>query len=112
MFLVLCPKYIADIPSDFELLLHLFQVFRISRAGQILFMEFIKDGLADNRDKFTHGGSFNRPVILQGCAGFSYCQVSQRYCQFQSNLSALPTIGDWLLQEVVYALLNEVKKFL
>ena len=35
-----------------------------STADQILFLEFSKDGPADNRDKYTCGGSANQPVIL------------------------------------------------
>ena len=54
----------GNIPSDSQLLLHLFLVFRVSRAGQILFLEFSKDGLADNGDKFADGGSVKQPVIL------------------------------------------------
>ena len=39
-----------DIPSVSRLLLDLFPVFRSGRAGQILFLEFSKDGPAENRD--------------------------------------------------------------
>ena len=43
------------ISSDAELL-NLFPVFRSGRAAQLLFLEFIKDGLADLGDEFTYGG--------------------------------------------------------
>ena len=54
-----------------------FQVFRIGKAAQILFLEFIKDGLADLGDKFKDGGLANQPVTLKGRVGFSCGQVSQ-----------------------------------
>ena len=75
----------GNIPSGSELLLHLFLVFRVSRAAQIFVLEFSKDGSADLGDEFTDGGSANQPVILEGGVGFSYHKVSQHYCQFQSN---------------------------
>ena len=71
--------------SGFELLLHLFSVFRISKAAQIIFLEFSKDELADLGDKITYGGSANPPVMLQVCVGFSCGQVYLSYCWFQSN---------------------------
>ena len=71
--------------GTFHLVLNLFSVFRISRAGQILVLEFSKDGLADLGEKFTNCRTTVRPVILQLCVGFSCCQVSQCHCQFQSN---------------------------
>ena len=57
MLPILCPKSIWDIPSISELLLDLFPVFRGGRAGQVLVLEFSKDGMADTRDEFTNGGS-------------------------------------------------------
>ena len=61
----------GDIPSGSELLL---RPFLVSRAAQILLLlEFIKDGSADLRDKFTDGGSANQPVILQGGICLSCC---------------------------------------
>ena len=54
----------GEIPSGSGLLLYLFSVFWIGEAGQILFLEFSKDGPADNRDKFTYSASANKPVIL------------------------------------------------
>ena len=53
-----------NISSGSELLLDLFPVFMGGRAGQILFQEFSKEGLADNRDEFTYNGLVNQPVIL------------------------------------------------
>ena len=49
----LMPQEHGDISSGSELLLHLFPVFKIGRAVQILFLEFIKDGLEEIDDKFT-----------------------------------------------------------
>ena len=79
------PYSMGDIPSGSELYLHFFQVFRVSRAAQIFVQEFSKDGSADLGDEFTDGGLANQQKILQGGAGFSCCQVSRCYCQFQSN---------------------------
>ena len=53
----------GGIPSASELL-NLFPVFMSTRSVQIHFLEFSKDGPADNRDKFTYGGLANQPVIL------------------------------------------------
>ena len=50
-------------PSGFEFLDH-FPVIWSGKAGQILFVEFFKDGLADNVDEFANGGLTNPPVIL------------------------------------------------
>ena len=50
----------GDISTVSEVLLHLFAVFRVSRACQIFFLELSKDGLADNRDGFTYGDSANQ----------------------------------------------------
>ena len=68
MFPIYCPKGVGDIPAGSELL-HLFPVFQICRAGQILLLEFSKNGLAYHWDEFTDGGVVNQPVILQGCVG-------------------------------------------
>ena len=54
----------GDIPSGSELLLDLFPALSSGRAGQILFLEFIKDNPANLGDEFTYGGSANQPVIL------------------------------------------------
>ena len=81
----LVPLEHGDIPSGSELFLHIFPVFRVSRVCQIFFLEFSKDCSTDLGDEFTDGGLANQPVILQGCVCFSCCQVSHRYCQFQSN---------------------------
>ena len=51
----------ADIPSGSELL-DLFLVFWSGGADQILFVEFSKDGPADNKDEFTYGASANKQV--------------------------------------------------
>ena len=45
-FMVIC--FMGNIPSGAKLLLDLFPPFRGGRAAQILFLEFIKDGLGDN----------------------------------------------------------------
>ena len=68
----------GDIPSGFELLLDLFLVFWSGRTGQILFLEFSKDGPADSRE-FTYGGLANQQVILNELLHFSCCQVSRSY---------------------------------
>ena len=47
----------GDIPSDSELLIHLFLVFRIGRSCRLFFLEFSKDGSADLGDEFTDGDS-------------------------------------------------------
>ena len=61
---------------------------------QIFILEFSKDGSADLGEEFADGGTANQPVILQRGVGLPCSQVSQRYCQFQSNLEWLPEIGD------------------
>ena len=58
------PRGGGGIPFGIDCLLNLFPVFRISKAGLILFLEFIKDGLADKRDEFTFDVSANQPMIL------------------------------------------------
>ena len=63
----------------------LFSVFMVSRVKEIFILEFGKDGSADLVDEFTDGGSANQPVILQAGVGLFCCQVSQHYCQLQSN---------------------------
>ena len=67
MLAIYCPYSMGDIPSCSEIFLHFFPVFRVSDQAQILFLEFIKDGLADLGDEFTYGGLSNQPAILQGC---------------------------------------------
>ena len=74
-----------DIPSGSELLLQPFPLIRAIRAAQIFDLEFSKDGSADLRDEFADGCAVNQSVILQGGVDLSRCQVSQCYCQFQSN---------------------------
>ena len=86
MFPIYCPESVGDIPSSSELLLHLFAVFSIGRACQTLFLEFSKDGPTDLGDKFIDGGLAKQPVVLQGHVGFSCCQVSHGYYQFQPYL--------------------------
>ena len=56
------PYSMGDISSGSELLLHLFPLFRVSRAMQI----FSKDSLADQGGEYKDGGSVNQPVTLQG----------------------------------------------
>ena len=54
-------------------------------SPEIFVLEFSKDGSADLRDEFVDGPLANQPVILQGGVHLSWVQVSQCYCQFQSN---------------------------
>ena len=75
---------VGDIPSGSELFFHPFPLIRAIRAAQILVLEFSKDGTSVLGDEFA-GGVANQPEILQIGVGLSCCQVSQRYCQFQSN---------------------------
>ena len=75
----------GDIPSGSELLLHPFPFIRGIRAMQVFILEFHKDGLADLEDEFADVGASDQPLILQGGVGLSSGQVSQRYCQFQTN---------------------------
>ena len=60
---------VGGIPSGSELL-HLFPLCRINRAGQILFLEFIKNGLEDLGDVYTYGDLANQPVTLQAHVDF------------------------------------------
>ena len=99
----------GDIPSGSELL-HPFPFIRAIRAVQIFVQEFSKDGSADLGDEFADSGVANQLVILQGGVGLSSGQMSQGYCQSQSNFQGLPEIDDWLLDAVVNAFLNMVKK--
>ena len=46
-------KVLLELEFGFKLLLDMFPVFKCGRPAQILFLEFIKDGPADNRDEFT-----------------------------------------------------------
>ena len=69
---------------------HLFLNFstpRAIRAVQIFVLKFSKNG-TDLGDEF---GVANQ---LQGGVGLSSGQVSQGYCQFQSNFQWLPEIGN------------------
>ena len=99
----------TDIPFCYVLLLHPIPPLRTTRAIQIFVLEFSKDGLADLGHKFADGGSTNQPVMLQG-VGLSCGQVSQDYCQFQSNFQWFPEIGDLLLNVVVDVFFDKVKK--
>ena len=77
----------GDIPSGSKLLPHPFPVLRAIMAVQTFVLEF-------HRDEFADGGAANQPVILQGAVGLSSGQLSQCYCQFQSNFLWLPEIGN------------------
>ena len=85
----------GDIPSDSELLFHIFPVFRVSRAGQILFLEFIKDGSADLGNNITYRGLANPSVILQGHVCFSCCQVSK--CFDSTSKGFIKLLTDFLM---------------
>ena len=104
------PYRVGNIPSSSGILRYPFLLIRTIREIQILVLEFSKDGSANLGDKFADGGAANQPVILQGGVGLSCVQVSQHYCQFQCNSKWLPDIGDRLLDAVVYAFFNEIKK--
>ena len=86
MLPIYCPYSIEYISSGSELRLHLFPVFRVSRAVQIFVLKISKNGSGDMGGKFTDGDLANQPVILQEVVGLSFCLVSHHYCQFQSNL--------------------------
>ena len=61
-FMVICfPPSALRVWRTFHLVLNFF---RSVMAGQIIFLEFIKDGPADNRIEFTYGGLANQTVIL------------------------------------------------
>ena len=85
MLLIYGPYNMSDIPSGLELLLYPFLFIRAVRATKIFVLEFSKDGSRDLLDKFADGSPANQPVSLQGGVGISCGQVSQHYCQFQSN---------------------------
>ena len=88
------PRQLKDILFGSVLPLQLFPVFRVSRAGQKVSLEFSKDGSADLGNTFTDGSSAHQPVILQGGVCLSYCQVSHCFCQFQSNYLGLAKTSD------------------
>ena len=94
--LPISPDSVGDIPPGHELL-HPFPLIKATRAVQIFVLKFRRDGLADLGDEFADGGVANQPAILQGGVDLSRGQVSQGYCQFQSNFQWLPEIGNRLL---------------
>ena len=61
-------------------------------------------------DEFANGGVANQPVILQRSVHLFCGQVSQGDYQFQSNFKWLPEIDDSLVDAVMYAFLNVIKK--
>ena len=56
-----------------------------SRTVQVFVLEFSNDGLAYLGDVFAETNAANQAVILQGGVCLNSGQVSQHYCQFQSN---------------------------
>ena len=58
------PKECGGIPSGSKVLLNMFPALKSAFAGQILILEFSKDGPADNSNEFTYRGLTNQPVIL------------------------------------------------
>ena len=98
----------GDILSGSELLLNLFSVFRVSRAAQILVLEFSKYLLADLGDKPTDGGLANQSVILQGRVGLSCC-LSGIASFNPTSKGFLKLVTDFLMRRW-YAFFDELKK--
>ena len=99
----------GDIPSGSELL-HPFPFIKATRVVLIFILKYSKDGSADLRDEFADGVAVNQTVVLQGGVGLSSGQMSQGYGQFDANFQWLPEIADCLLDAVMNAFCDEVKK--
>ena len=87
----------------------LYPVFRIGMAGQILFLEFIKNEKTDVRDEFIDGSSANQQVTLKDVYSSTVARCLSIIVNVNRTSKGFLKL-DFLLDAVVYASCkNEVK---